>query len=377
MAQVNLQNVNKIYRSGRTEVHAVQDLNLEINNGEFVALLGPSGCGKTSTLRMIVGLEEISSGDINFNGKRVNELEPQHRNVAMAFETYALYPNFTIEENLAFPLEVRGVPEDERRRKARDIAEILKLTSILDQRPGALSGGQQQRVSLGRALIRDPSVFILDEVMSHIDAHLKFQMLFDLKAIHRDLGKTMVYVTHDQVEALALADRVAVMSNAKLQQVGTRNELYNAPANVFVADFIGEPPTNFFQAEVSDNGGGLALKTKDGALVFHLTEHRAGKIRALGGRDFIVGIRPQNLRLKDSEGKSSAHTGSDVHDITASILINEYLGERSILTFANGDTKFRALVPPETRAAPGEAVTLGYRPEDVMVFDAQTEALID
>lgn len=377
MAQVSLQKVNKIYRSGRNEVHAVQDLNLEIHDGEFVALLGPSGCGKTSTLRMIVGLEEISSGDINFNGKRVNELEPQDRNVAMAFETYALYPNFTIEENLAFPLEVRGVGEDERRKKARDIAEILKLTSILDQRPGALSGGQQQRVSLGRALIRDPSVFILDEVMSHIDAHLKFQMLFDLKAIHRDLGKTMVYVTHDQVEALALADRVAVMSNAKLQQVGTRNELYNAPANVFVADFIGEPPTNFFPAVVTENGGGLALTTRDGALVFHLTEHRAAKIRASDSREFIVGVRPQNLRLKDAQGQSSSHSGSDAHDITAAVLINEYLGERSILTFANGDTEFRAMVPPETRAAPGEAVTLGYRPEDVMVFDAKTEALID
>ena len=377
MAQVSLQKVNKIYRSGRNEVHAVQDLDLEIHDGEFVALLGPSGCGKTSTLRMIVGLEEISSGDIKFNDKRVNELEPQDRNVAMAFETYALYPNFTIEENLAFPLEVRGVAEDERRRKARDIAEILKLTSILDQRPGALSGGQQQRVSLGRALIRDPSVFILDEVMSHIDAHLKFQMLFDLKAIHRDLGKTMVYVTHDQVEALALADRVAVMSNAKLQQVGTRNELYNAPANVFVADFIGEPPTNFFPAVVAENGGGLALTTRDGALVFHLTEHRAAKIRASDNREFIVGVRPQNLRLKDAQGQSSSHSGSDAHDITATVLINEYLGERSILTFANGDTKFRAMVPPETRAAPGEAVTLGYRPEDVMVFDAKTEALID
>lgn len=377
MAQVSLQKVNKIYRSGRNEVHAVQDLDLEIHDGEFVALLGPSGCGKTSTLRMIVGLEEISSGDVKFNDKRVNELEPQDRNVAMAFETYALYPNFTIEENLAFPLEVRGVGGDERRRKARDIAEILKLTSILDQRPGALSGGQQQRVSLGRALIRDPSVFILDEVMSHIDAHLKFQMLFDLKAIHRDLGKTMVYVTHDQVEALALADRVAVMSNAKLQQVGTRNELYNAPANVFVADFIGEPPTNFFPAVVAENGGGLALTTRDGALVFHLTEHRAAKIRASDNRDFIVGVRPQNLRLKDAEGQSSSHTGGDAHDVTASVLINEYLGERSILTFANGDTEFRAMVPPETRAAPGEAVTLGYRPEDVMVFDAKTEALID
>jgi len=356
MAHVSLQKVNKVYGG---DVHAVQDLDLEIEDGEFVALLGPSGCGKTSTLRMIVGLESITTGDIYFSGRNVSKLEPQDRNVAMAFETYALYPSFTVEENLAFPLEVRGIDEATRRKKAREIAEIMQITNILDALPPQLSGGQQQRVSLGRALIRDPSVFILDEVMSHLDAHLKFQMLFDLKRLHRELKRTMIYVTHDQVEALALADRVAVMSNAKMQQVGDRNTLYNRPANVFVADFIGEPPTNFFPCAVTEQG----LKV-DGADLLLTPEPET--LTALGGASrAIAGIRPQNLGLDKGPAQ-----------VQATVTINEYLGERSILTVENGSTLFRALVPPETRTAKGEAVTLTYDPANVMVFDAETEVLI-
>ena len=365
MAGVSLRKVNKVYGSGAGAVHAVQDLDLEIADGEFVALLGPSGCGKTSTLRMIVGLETITSGEIYFDQQRVSDLDPQERNVAMAFETYALYPNFTVEQNLTFPLEVRGVPESERKAKAREIAELLRITPILDELPGALSGGQQQRVSLGRALIRAPSVFILDEVMSHLDAHLKFQMLFDLKRLHQELGRTMVYVTHDQVEALALADRVAVMSNARLQQVGDRNTLYNRPANVFVADFIGEPPTNFFQARAETNGEGLALHIEDSELVLQLPAERGAALDAQNGRSLTVGLRPQNMTL------SNAPTA-----VAAEVMINEYLGERSILTLRNGAARFRALVPPDSGAQQGETVQLGYDPRDVMIFDAETEALI-
>ncbi len=365
LADVSLRKVNKIYGSGAGAVHAVQDLDLEIENGEFVALLGPSGCGKTSTLRMIVGLEAITSGEIYFGERRVSDLDPQERNVAMAFETYALYPNFTVERNLSFPLEVRGVPEAERRRKAQQIAELLRITPILDELPGALSGGQQQRVSLGRALIREPSVFILDEVMSHLDAHLKFQMLFDLKRLHQELGRTMVYVTHDQVEALALADRVAVMSNARLQQVGDRNALYNRPANVFVADFIGEPPTNFFRARAEANGAGLTLRIEDTDLVLALPPERAAALNGDESGRVIVGLRPQNLTLSPAE-----------EFLAAEVLINEYLGERAILTLRNGATQFRALVPPDSGLKRGDPVQLGYDPRDVMIFDAETEALL-
>ncbi len=229
---------------------------------------------------------------------------PEQRNVAMAFETYALYPNFTVEENLAFPLEVRGLDEGRARPGAwRAIAELLRIESILEQKPAQLSGGQQQRVSLGRALIRDPAAFILDEVMSHLDAHLKFQMLFELKRIHRSLGKTTIYVTHDQVEALALADRIAVMSNAVLQQYGTRNELYHRPVNRFVADFIGEPPTNFFAGEIAEDQEGVALRVDGSGLALpRRMRHEPLPLQQRGTRQVTIGIRPQNSRRSPTPG---------------------------------------------------------------------------
>jgi len=378
MARIRLAQVNKIYRSRGHTVHAVKDLDLTVEDGEFVAILGPSGCGKTSTLRMIVGLEEITSGDIFFDDRRVNDLDPQGRNVAMAFETYALYPSFTVEENLSFPLEVRGVPAAARRKQVRDVAALLRIEDILAQRPGALSGGQQQRVSLGRALIRDPAVFILDEVMSHIDAHLKLQMLFELKRIHQELGKTMIYVTHDQVEALALADRVAVMSNATLQQVGTRNELYHMPVNVFVADFIGEPPTNFFPAELDCAGEQPVLRAKGAALAFAVPPARGRHLAERGQRDFIVGLRPQNLHLDGADGADGADGGRGGRDaaLHAEVAINEYVGEQTILTLVADGYRFRAQAHAETRLGRGDRARLRYAREDVMVFDAQTEALI-
>lgn len=368
MAEIHLKNINKVYRSVRGNVHAVKDFCLDVADGEFVSLLGPSGCGKTSTLRMIVGLEEITSGEINFDGARVNDLEPRDRNVAMAFESYALYPNLTVEENLAFPLEVKGVSATVRKRRAREIAEILSLTGTLDQKPGALSGGQQQRVSLGRALIRDPAVFILDEVMSHSDTHLKFQMLLDLKRIHLEVGKTMVYVTHDQMEALALSDRIAVMDHAILQQVGTRDELYDTPANLFVADFIGEPPTNFFDVIISENGGKVELTCEASGLKFNPTAARAARLRAENGNKAVVGIRPQHLKLGGKRTKTS---------LKALVSFNEFLGERSILTLNGGSKIFRALVPPDCRVAAGETVELLYSPENVMIFSSSTGNLIN
>ncbi|MDE0111724.1 MAG: ABC transporter ATP-binding protein [Albidovulum sp.] len=365
MANVTLTDLNKIFGSGPDAVHAVQDLNLKVDDGEFIALLGPSGCGKTSTLRMIVGLETVTSGKIHFDDRNVTTLEPQQRNVAMAFETYALYPNFTVGQNLSFPLEVQGVDEATRKKRAFEVAQLLRIADLLDEYPPSLSGGQQQRVSLGRALIREPSVFILDEVMSHLDAHLKFQMLLDLKRLHQELSRTMIYVTHDQVEALALADRVAVMSNAKLQQVGTRNDLYASPSNIFVADFIGEPPTNFFETAVAGTGSETCLSVQGADMLLELSDKAKAKVKNHRLTNFIAGIRPQNLTIERAGAK-----------LSATVKINEYLGERSILTVEKGGVQFRALVPPSTRIGHGESIDLFYNSANVMVFDSETKALI-
>ena len=371
MARVTLDKVNKIYPSRRGPVHAVQDLDLAIEDGEFVSILGPSGCGKTSTLRMIVGLETITTGEIAFDGKPVNDLTPEARNVAMAFETYALYPSFTVEGNLRFPLEVKGVDRAEQNRRIAEVARLLRIEPILGSHPRALSGGQQQRVSLGRALIRDPAAFILDEVMSHLDAHLKFQMLFELKRIHNSIGKTIVYVTHDQMEALALSDRVAVMSNAVLQQFGTRDALYDRPANMFVAGFIGEPPTNFLTATVVDENGALAVRLDGTALHLVPDAERSAAIRNQGLRQVTVGLRPQNLTVP-----GAANDSGDVETLTATTELNEYLGEHSILTLTAGSSQFRAMVPPTVTAKPGEPVELHYRRKDVMLFHPETEVFV-
>lgn len=370
MAKVELDNVNKIYQSRGGAVHAVKDFSLDVEDGAFIALLGPSGCGKTSTLRMIVGLEEISSGEIRFDGQVVNHLSPGARNVAMAFETYALYPNFTVAENLGFPLEVKRVEPAKRQTEIARIAKLLQIEPILGQRPGELSGGQQQRVSLGRALIREPAAFILDEVMSHLDAHLKFQMLFELKRVHQSIGKTTIYVTHDQMEALALADKVAVMTDGVLQQYGTRDDLYHRPTNRFVADFIGEPPTNFMTADVMAEGDELHLRAAGSGLVFQMDETREKTVREQGINKVLIGIRPQNLRPANGQ----AANGLD--RIDAELLINEYLGEQSILTLDNGENPLRALAEPDTAFRRGERIALQYQKSDVMLFDPVSEVFI-
>ena len=316
---------------------------------------------------MVVGLEEITSGTVAFDGRPMNALSPEQRNVAMAFETYALYPTFTIADNLGFPLDVRNVDKAERKRRIDTVAKMLRIEHLLGSRPRQLSGGEQQRVSLGRALIREPAAFILDEVMSHLDAHLKFQMLFELRRIHQSVGRTTIYVTHDQMEALALSDRVAVMSNAKLQQFGTRDELYDRPANRFVADFIGEPPTNFLEARVDGADGSMALAVDGTDLRLQPDEERLAGIRRDGLGRVSIGIRPQNI---------SVHPGPDTAALTAQVVLDEFLGEQSIVTVASGETQIRLTAPPEFVAAPGDNITVYYRPSDVMVFDPQTEVFV-
>ena len=365
MAEVRLSEVNKVYEGRGQQVHAVRDLDLVVEDGEFVSIVGPSGCGKSTTLRMIVGLEKATSGQIMFDGAMVNDLDPQARNVAMAFENYALYPNFDAEENIGFPLEARGVPKQERRRRVRALAELLQIENILHQRPNTLSGGQKQRVSLARALIREPAAFILDEVLGHVDGHLRFQMLFDLKRLHQSLESTMIFVTHDQMEAIALSDRIAVLHQGRLVQSGTRDELYDTPATRFVADFVGEPPTNFFDARFAEEGGEGILHADD--LALRPTPETAARLRSRGDERYVVGIRPQNLLCTPRAGTISFDAMIDIH---------EYLGERSILTLRRGGHSFQALASAEGAWTEGDPLTLYYRPDDIMVFDAESEALI-
>lgn len=352
MAALAFSKVAKTYGHGDEAVKAVQDMDLEIADGEFLALLGPSGCGKSSTLRMTVGLEEISGGEIRFDGKRVNELTPQQRNVAMGFENYSLYPNLTVEKNLRFPLEVAGTDRKAIDARVREIGELLEIGPIMDRLPAELSGGQQQRVSLGRALVRQPAAFILDEVMSHVDSQLKFRMLNDLADVHREFGRTTMYVTHDQLEALALADRIAVMHQSRLQQVGTRQDLFLKPSNTFVAGFIGEPAMNLIEAQVAD--GKIVLGDND----LQLPYADGGK---LNGRKVTFGCRPQHLAVDP---------GSD--DLRARIEVREYLGERVIYSLSAGSCRFKAVADAGSALKVGDVTGFRLPKERISFFDADT-----
>jgi multiple sugar transport system ATP-binding protein len=359
---VILKNINKVYRSHKEEVQAVVDLDMEIKDGELLALLGPSGCGKSSTLRMIAGLEEVTSGDIFFDDRRVNRLSPMERNVAMAFESYSLYPHMTVYKNIGFPLDVIKASRKEKDRKIREIARVFHIEEFLDKRPPQLSGGQQQRVSLARALVRNPHVFLLDEPISHSDAHLRFQMRNEIKKLHFQLSATMIYVTHDQIDALSMADRIAVMNVARLQQIGTRNELYDRPVNMFVAGFVGEPHINFLECEVVRKNGSTVLHARaSDSLDLVISDRKAGK---LGGREKVwAGVRPQNVFVKKEQGMVEARGMVD---------FSEFIGEKVITDVKNGRVDFRMLTPTGMKVTEGEHIT-GYIPEEhLLLFDKGT-----
>lgn len=368
MAEVRLENVNKVYKG---DVHAVNNLSLTVEEGEFLALLGPSGCGKTSTLRMIVGLEEITSGDLFIGGNRVNELEPNQRNVALAFETYALYPPLTIRNNIAFCLKARRMPKSEIRQRVDEVARILDITNILDRKPAELSGGQKQRVSLARALVREPDVFLLDEPLSHLDAAQRAHMRTELKRLHADIGGTMILVTHDQLEAIAMAERIAVMNLGVLQQVGTFDEIYNHPVNEFVAGFIGEPPMNLIPCEIEASGDDLSLQAENASFTIQLTPALRDKVLQSKAEQVALGFRPVHIDVQ--RGAANGPLA-----LSGSVYIYEDLGEEGQLAARVGDQltgnqEILAVVPPGLDLERGDAVSLQLRADRIHLFDAKTE----
>ncbi|MFL6264237.1 MAG: ABC transporter ATP-binding protein [Thermoanaerobaculia bacterium] len=359
MAEVTFNHVKKAYGP----VTVIPDLNLDIQDHEFMVLVGPSGCGKSTALRMIAGLEEISGGEIEIGNRVVNEVPPKDRDIAMVFQSYALYPHMTVRENLEFGLKIRKTPKAEMDRLVNEAAQILGITEFLDRKPKQLSGGQRQRVALGRAIVRKPAVFLFDEPLSNLDAKLRVQMRAEISTLQRRLRTTTVYVTHDQVEAMTMGDRMAVMSRGELQQVGTPLEVYERPANLFVASFIGTPPMSFIPAVLADGGTNVAASGFKMPVPQELRAAAAGR----DGTKVVLGIRPENVREASREG-----SGATV-PVTAKVEFVEPLGHEVIVHGRVGDELIVAKVDPHRSPQIGATVQLVIEADAAHLFDAATE----
>ena len=363
MAQVVMRALNKKY----DEVHAVKDVNLDIRDKEFVVLVGPSGCGKTTTLRMVAGLESITSGRVLIDDKVVNDLAPMDRDIAMVFQNYALYPHMSVYDNMAFGLKMRKFDKAEIARRVQEAAEILGIQEYLKRKPRQLSGGQRQRVALGRAIVRHPRVFLFDEPLSNLDAKLRVQMRVELKKLHERLGTTAIYVTHDQVEAMTLGDRVVVMRDGWVQQVGDPLELYNEPANRFVAGFLGSPAMNFANVRIAAENGGLWAEG-DG-IRLKVPEPLSNRIGPYAGKEVTFGIRPEDLRVA-----SDADPAERTIDVTVEVV--ERLGSQILLDVAVGPTMMVASVEPTVAARVHDNLRLAVNPNRVHFFDVDSESAI-
>jgi multiple sugar transport system ATP-binding protein len=366
MANVSIRELNKKYDNG---FHAVKDVSLEIRDKEFLVLVGPSGCGKTTTLRMVAGLEEITSGEIRIGDEVVNDLPPMDRNIAMVFQNYALYPHKTVFDNMAFGLQMRGYAKEEIRKRVKEAAEILGIEMLLERKPRQLSGGQRQRVAVGRAIVRHPEVFLFDEPLSNLDAKLRVQMRVELKRLHERLETTAVYVTHDQVEAMTLGTRVVVMKDGRVQQVGEPLELYGRPANRFVAGFIGSPAMNFVEVAISGSGG--ALWAEAAGLRIRIPENLSSRVRDKSAQRLTLGVRPEAVRIANGV---DAHL-SDYSFATA-VDVVEPLGNEILLNFHAGGVPMVARVDPGVRVKAHENIRLALDPERLHFFDAKSEDAI-
>ena len=358
MSYLTLKDINKIYPNG---YHAVHNFNLEIDRGEFIVFVGPSGCGKSTTLRMIAGLEDISNGEFLINGVRANEMGPREREVAMVFQSYALYPQMTVFDNIAFGLTLQGVDEEVIEEKVKKTAAILGLTDYLDRLPRALSGGQRQRVAIGRAIIRRVGVFLMDEPLSNLDAKQRVTMRSEIAQIHRETGATTIYVTHDQTEAMTLADRIVVMKDGYVQQVGTPYDLYHNPVNVFVAGFIGEPPMNFIRAAVK--GGRIPF----GANTLDVAARLGERAKEYEGREIVFGFRPEAIELGQTAG---------AYHVTAGVELTEMLGDNTNVYITAGEDKAILKVDPHDTPEIDSEIVFSIPFGEVYLFDGETENII-
>lgn len=388
MASLSLKHIYKIYPNG---FEAVKDFNLEVEDKEFIIFVGPSGCGKSTTLRMIAGLEDISDGEFLIDGKIMNDVEPKDRDIAMVFQNYALYPHMSVKENMAFGLKLRKTPKHEVNKKVSDASVILDLEELLERKPAALSGGQRQRVAMGRAIVREPKVFLMDEPLSNLDAKLRVQMRAEISALHQRLGATIIYVTHDQTEAMTLGTRIVVMKDGIVQQVASPRELYNNPDNLFVAGFIGSPQMNFVNAECREENGNVYLDFD--LHTIKLPGKKAAAMREKGyiGKKVVMGIRPE--RIFESEMELSVHTDTQIqvkingYELLGSeallyfSLLNEKPGEvdRQFSDDAYGNIKkvqWTAKVDANTTARYGSTITVALDPNRIHIFDKDTEQAI-
>ncbi|MFP4250052.1 MAG: ABC transporter ATP-binding protein [Armatimonadota bacterium] len=365
MAEVRLATLSK--RFGQTE--AVRGVDLEVEDHEFLVLVGPSGCGKTTVLRMIAGLEEPSSGDIFISDRRVNDLSPKDRDIAMVFQNYALYPHMTVFDNMAFSLKLSKLAREEIERRVQDAASMLGIDDYLDRKPGQLSGGQRQRVAVGRAVVREPAVFLMDEPLSNLDAKLRIQTRAELIKLHRRLGITTIYVTHDQVEAMTMGDRIAVMRDGEVQQCASPQEIFDHPANRFVAGFIGSPAMNFIDALLTDDGEELTVEAEGLSVVL---PERFGEIKSVRERangPIVFGIRPSDIHDASLPGPVTPHPGNTV---AAEVEVVEPMGAESMVYLKAGEHRLVASLDSATSASEGEALKVALNLDHAHLFDADT-----
>ena len=369
MAGLKLKGIVKKYSNGLV---AVSDFNLDVEDKEFIIFVGPSGCGKSTTLRMIAGLEEISEGELYIGDRLMNDVAPKDRDIAMVFQNYALYPHMTVYDNMAFGLKLRKTPKAEIDRRVKEAARILAIENLLDRRPKALSGGQRQRVAMGRAIVREPQVFLMDEPLSNLDAKLRVQMRTEITKLHLRLQTTFIYVTHDQTEAMTLGTRIVVMKDGVIQQVDSPGNLYNMPNNIFVASFIGSPQMNMMEAEVKKSGNDVLLTV--GEYDIKLVDAKAKAVEDGGyiGKSVVMGIRPEDLH--DEEAIISASTGGNLVD--ADVEVTELLGAEVFLYLTIAEQPVTARVNPRSTAKTGDRIKLAIDLNKIHVFDKDTEQVI-